>query len=260
MSTRTPKAPSRASKASSLRQILEPRVLLDAAAVATVVDESAALDDGNLDLLAQDEGLFQSEGDTGSERREVYFIDTNVPNYQDLIAEIPEGAEVFVLDPGASGLEMMRQALAGLGYQVDAVHLVSHGEAGAFRAGYDIFTSSNIHEYAERFADLGQYIATGGDFLIYGCDVAAGESGQAFLDELAGYLGADVAASDDATGPGGDLILELSSGAIEAESWQALSMLEQDLALELLHVGDNTAANGQLGRFMDGDGEWVVAG
>ncbi|MDX5327939.1 MAG: DUF4347 domain-containing protein, partial [Marinobacter sp.] len=255
MSTTKPTAPS-LSAGKGLRQILEQRVLLDAALVTTLADDGAA----EAEQADFDAALYEGEAGETSERREVYFIDTNVPGYQELITQVPEGAEVFILDPGSSGLEMMRQALEGLDYQVDAIHLISHGDAGAFRAGYDVFTSTNVHEYAERFADLGQYIATGGDFLIYGCDVAAGESGQAFLDELAGYLGADVAASDDATGPGGDLILELSSGAIQAESWQALSMLEQDLALELLHVGDNTAADGQLGRFMDGDGEWVVAG
>lgn len=254
MSTTKPTTPSRAA-GKSLRQILEPRVLLDAALVTTLAEDGGSAE-AEPDF---DPSLYESPEGAESTRREVYFIDTNVPGYQDLITQVPEGAEVFILDPGFSGLEMMRQALDGLGYQVDAIHLISHGDAGAFRAGYDVISADTAHYYQSQFSQLAAYIADGGDFLIYGCDVAAGEGGQAFLDALSGYLGADVAASDNATGPGGDIILEVSSGSIEASSWQALSLLSEDLALDLLHVGDNTSVN-QMGRFLDGDGEWVVAG
>ena len=59
-----------------------------------------------------------------------------------------------------------------------------------------------------------------GDLLIYGCDLAATERGEQFVDSLARLTGADVAASDDPTGHadlGGDWELEYRSGDIESD-------------------------------------------
>ena len=56
-----------------------------------------------------------------------------------------------------------------------------------------------------------------GDILLYGCDLASGVEGVALVDQLAGIVGADVAASDDLTGAtekGGDWDLEYSTGPI----------------------------------------------
>ena len=56
------------------------------------------------------------------------------------------------------------------------------------------------------------------DILIYGCDVAAGAKGQAFVASLAAATGADIAASTNTTGApshGGDWVLETVSGPIE---------------------------------------------
>ena len=69
------------------------------------------------------------------------------------------------------------------------------------------------------------------DRLLYGCDVAQGERGQAFIEQLAAATGADVAASNDPTGAaalGGDWVLESRAGetvqtlALTAEQWQDL--------------------------------------
>ncbi|MFB3076904.1 MAG: DUF4347 domain-containing protein, partial [Lysobacterales bacterium] len=57
--------------------------------------------------------------------------------------------------------------------------------------------------------------------LLYGCDVANGELGVDFIDNLASYTGADVAASTDSTGAagfGGNWVLEYNSGLIEAST------------------------------------------
>ena len=62
------------------------------------------------------------------------------------------------------------------------------------------------------------------DILIYGCDVAAGSTGRAFIDLLAQLTEADVAASTDTTGAsflGGDWTLEAQTGSIEAAAIDA---------------------------------------
>lgn len=92
-----------------------------------------------------------------------------------------------------------------------------------------------------------------GDILLYGCNVAQGEAGARFIEQLSAYTGAEVAASTDYTGAlalGGDWVLEASTGAIEAE---ALSVGAEGfdglLAAPLLTGG------GTLDTTFDGDGK-----
>jgi len=59
-----------------------------------------------------------------------------------------------------------------------------------------------------------------------GCDVGAGLQGRQFVNQLAVLTGADVAASDDKTGTsalGGDWVLEVNRGPIEANSFSSIS-------------------------------------
>jgi methionine-rich copper-binding protein CopC len=69
---------------------------------------------------------------------------------------------------------------------------------------------------------IGDSLTETGDMLLYGCNVAQGEAGLAFINTLAQFTGADVAASDDATGYGGDIELEIRSCTIEAISLSSI--------------------------------------
>jgi hypothetical protein len=61
-------------------------------------------------------------------------------------------------------------------------------------------TAGNIEQYQSQLQAWGMSLSDSGDILIYGCDVAAGPKGQAFIDTVARLTGADVAASMDKTG------------------------------------------------------------
>ena len=64
-------------------------------------------------------------------------------------------------------------------------------------------------------------LAPDADLLVYGCNVAGGQWGFEFIQDLADITGADVAASVDLTGAsalGGDWMLESSTGTIEAHT------------------------------------------
>ena len=68
--------------------------------------------------------------------------------------------------------------------------------------------------------DLLLSIGSDGDILLYGCDVAGGAQGQAFLKQLAALTGADLAASDltGAAAFNGDADLEIHIGDVSANS------------------------------------------
>jgi hypothetical protein len=103
----------------------------------------------------------------------------------------------------------------------DAIHIISHGESADLMLGSNELTTAGL---ASRQADLktiGQSLRAGGDILLYGCSVAAGSSGATFINMLAQYSHADVAASIDATGAarlGGNWTLERSSGHIDVDA------------------------------------------
>ena len=105
----------------------------------------------------------------------------------------------------------------------DAIHILSHGAQGTLQLGRDTVTQSSLSDAGVQaeLATLGQALMADGDLLIYGCSVAAGEAGQAFVANLAAATGADVAASDDATGSvifKGDWNLEIQLGQISPRS------------------------------------------
>ena len=155
-----------------------------------------------------------------SVNREIVFVDAGVQNYQELIAGLPESAEVYVLSQEDDGVKQMLEILtANAGDQLySAIHLISHGSEARLSFGSEGLDSSNLDSYRSDLQQLGSYLDTEGDILLYGCNVAQEEAGKAFVDALAGITGADVAASDDATGMaflGGDQNLEYASGVIE---------------------------------------------
>ena len=207
---------------------LEPRYVFDAGAVATAAEaagaETNAAYDGPAEAAdaadAPQPGDVAVAGEAPGEgrAREIVFIDARLEGRDGLVAGVAAGAEVVLIEPGSNGVARITEVLAQRS-DLDAVHIVSHGEAGALRLGEAVLSNATLPAYAGDLAAWGRALADGADLLIYGCDVAAGPAGEAFVREIAGLTGADVAASDDATGAariGGDWVLEARTGGIEA--------------------------------------------
>ena len=158
---------------------------------------------------------------------EVVFVDPRVADYQKLLDQALQGrglaeaakVEVVVLDLASDGVDQIANWLGQYQNQpLRAVHILSHGEAGELQLGTAVLDAGNVDAYAERLTSWSRGLAADADLLIYGCNVAAGDFGGAFVDRLASLTGADVAASDDRTGTaalGGDWTLEKSTGLLE---------------------------------------------
>ncbi len=127
----------------------------------------------------------------------LYIIDSQVPDFQVLRASLPEDAEVIVLDVFDDGVEQIVRALDGR-TGVDALHIISHGSSGMLRLGSTLVDAAYLAQNPQPWDRIGRSLTETGDILLYGCNVAAGEGGRAFVDQLARVTGADVAASDDA--------------------------------------------------------------
>ncbi|MDD2882649.1 MAG: cadherin-like domain-containing protein [Rhodoferax sp.] len=148
----------------------------------------------------------------------VYFVNSDLADLATMLAGVPQGAEVVLLDPTQDGLSQMLTALDGRS-GLDAIHLIGHGASGLIDLGSTSVTTQTLTERAADIATLGRALTATGDILLYGCNVGEGVQGAAFIQQLATLSGADVAASTNLTGAankGGDWVLEAQTGAIEA--------------------------------------------
>ncbi|WP_079435627.1 DUF4347 domain-containing protein [Zoogloea sp. LCSB751] len=150
--------------------------------------------------------------------REVVIVDASVSDWKTLTAGINPNIPVILLPSGGNGLESIADALSSYG-TLDAVHLVSHGGTGRLSLGDLQLTSNNLAAQSDALSAIASHLTPDSDLLLYGCSVAAGDNGHAFVDALSSALnGADITASTDRTGPlslGGDWDLEYAVGNIE---------------------------------------------
>ncbi|WP_157422161.1 DUF4347 domain-containing protein, partial [Acidovorax sp. Root219] len=172
--------------------------------------------------------------------REVIAIDAGIADWETLVASLDPAMPIILLPAGGNGLEALALALADYG-TLDALHLVTHGSEGQLHLGELRLNTANLGEQAPALAQIASHLAPGADLLLYGCSVAQGEGGQAFVNSLSSALhGADVAASTDRTGAlalDGDWDLEYWAGQIETMlPFDAQDIVEYRAAF----VGDDT--------------------
>ncbi|OQX63579.1 MAG: hypothetical protein B5M56_02295 [Desulfococcus sp. 4484_241] len=125
--------------------------------------------------------------------------------------------DIYILDGERDGIDQVSEILSNYS-NLDAVHVFSHGDDGSIRLGDNLLTVDELAERNEDLAGWGVSLDAEGDLLLYGCNVAEGDTGATFVKSLASLTGADVAASVDQTGAadlGGDWDLEAHVGSIE---------------------------------------------
>lgn len=200
-------------RASPLILALEPRMLLDGAAVATtarVVDDTQteldALAASPLDPVpvappppespspqesvdsasapAQDREAEPAFALSDDPRDQVVVVDASVPFADQLLTDIPAEWTVVRLHAGEDGLTQLARALQGRD-QLQAIHLFSHGGEGRIELGSTSLTQANLQAHAGLLAAIGERLSATGDLMIYGCNVAEGFMGQQFVNDIA---------------------------------------------------------------------------
>jgi hypothetical protein len=150
-------------------------------------------------------------------QKEIAFIDSAVKDSQILADAVRAGVAVVMLNPQGDELAQIAKELRGRN-SLDAVHIISHGSAGALQLGALTLTAQNLDGRADDFTTIGHALKKGGDILLYGCNVATGSKGTAFVSALARATQANIAASIDLTGAaklGGNWKLEATTGKID---------------------------------------------
>ncbi|EGT3627231.1 DUF4347 domain-containing protein, partial [Morganella morganii] len=157
------------------------------------------------------------------------FVDSRVPDADQLLMNIAKGTEVIYLNPEEDGLQQIARALVQQ-RDIQSIQIISHGDAGQLQLGNGFISSKNLNTYANELQTIKQSLRAGGDILLFGCDVGAGAVGQSFVNQLALATGADVAASINKTGNvkrGGDWELEIATGAIKSTPVMSLAAMNE---------------------------------
>jgi len=151
------------------------------------------------------------------------FVDTRVEAYTELVSQIRQTNpqlefHIYLVDADRNGITQISDALMQH-TEVDAVHIISHGNANGLQLGNSWLNGGNISGYAEQLGRWSESLSADADLLFYGCDLAADSEGRSLIDSIGNLTGTDVAASIDLTGhesKGGDWELEYRIGSIEA--------------------------------------------
>ena len=145
---------------------------------------------------------------------QLVFIDSTVEDIETLADNISGATEVVVLNSEQDELLQISEHLSNY-EDLDAIHIVSHGEPGQLSFGNTDLDSDTLPEYKEVLENWRLSFDPQADLLLYGCDVASEEDGLHFTEELSQVTGADVAASIDDTGIDGNWELEATVGEVE---------------------------------------------
>ena len=217
-------------------QSLEPRILLDAAGLVTVdniFDQNlenrpslpAALpDDPDFSSLVPTTPSSTPDNDWRLsdaiaqglvvDARALVVVDSSIENYEALIADLDPATEILLLDTDEDGLQQIADYVEGRD-DISAIHILAHGDDAEMRLGTTEINAANVGDFEEILGRIGESLTSSGDILIYGCNVAEGETGIEFVSRIAEYTDADVAASTDLTGHeslDGDWDLEFKIG------------------------------------------------
>ncbi|WP_198064192.1 DUF4347 domain-containing protein [Neptunomonas qingdaonensis] len=208
---------------------------------------------------------FISTPDNEHSRTELIIIDAAVDNQQQLLQQIiPADSQInyqiHYVDHNSGGINQISELLKQYS-QIEAVHILSHGNSDGVQLGSSWIDAGTLNQQAEQITQWSSALTEDADILIYGCDVTSSEAGIDFVQTLQRLSGADVAASDDKTGAtalGGDWDLEYQSGVIEAQlafSVEAQQVWQGTLATFVVDTTNDTVdANLGDGFALDGSG------
>ncbi|MGB4864974.1 MAG: DUF4347 domain-containing protein, partial [Hyphomicrobium sp.] len=277
---------------------LEPRIAFDGAAVATAVvvaDKTAPSGDTNTTDTTQSSDAASSDttttdartvdnaeaaptdaptddtsllldaaaamSETALSQTSVAFIDQNVDDIATIVANIDPSVEIVLLDGSKSGIDQISSYLSGR-TDVGSIHIFSHGEAGRIYLGTDTLSLNSLSQFSEQLQAIGDSLTADGDILIYGCNVAEGEGGAELVRALANVTGADIAASDDATGAsglGGDWTLEVSAGHMDVSSIAVVNWEHLMAPITVTAMDGTTVTSNTLADTISGSGITVVS-
>ncbi|MEZ2239844.1 DUF4347 domain-containing protein, partial [Microcoleus sp.] len=148
----------------------------------------------------------------------IAFIDSALDDRQTLHNGIAPETEVISLNGLRNGVEQITQALASRS-GITSIHIISHGSPGSLQLGAIKLSLTNLKTYAEQLQRWSTALVENAEILLYGCEVAAGEAGANFVQQISLLTKAKIAASSTPVGSaakGGNWELDYTTGAVSS--------------------------------------------
>jgi VCBS repeat-containing protein len=212
---------------------LEQRIMLDGAGASTFLDlidernqQQIKINSSNKDIYKEGENSNKDIPFTNitrdkirNDKKNIVFIDSAVEDYETITSSFKENTEFYLINANEDGFKRISEILNDR-ENIDALHLIGHGSSGQILFGNAFLNNDTIDNYQSTLTSIGQSLTTSGDILFYGCNVASTEQGEILIKKISEITKADIAASDDITGKGGDWELEKKNGIIETKNVQ----------------------------------------
>jgi len=96
---------------------------------------------------------------------------------------------------------------------IASISILSHGKEGLFQLGNEHVTTVNVLKNASLWKKLAGALNKNARIFIYGCNVGRGINGKKLVETLSSILHANIFASANLTGSGGDWELEVASNS-----------------------------------------------
>ena len=159
----------------------------------------------------------------------VVLIDTQLTNYSLLARAAAPGSKIFLYDGATESanevLGEVQNWATSTHSQIQNLSIMSHGVGGAFELGDQWISATALPQTAAAWQQLSTVLTAGADIDLFGCNVSqSGSTGQTLLNQLASLTGAQVFASNNPTGQGGDWKLEAASTNGQAQLASGLAI------------------------------------
>ncbi|NJR25899.1 MAG: DUF4347 domain-containing protein, partial [Richelia sp. CSU_2_1] len=148
----------------------------------------------------------------------IAFIDSALPDFSTLCNGIEKGTEVITLDAAGDGVAQIAKAL-GNRSNIQSIHIISHGSPASLQLGAIDLNLTNLKKYGKQLQQWARSLAENAEILLYGCEVAAGDAGAEFVQQISQLTRAKIAASSGPIGSatlGGNWLLDCTTGVIVA--------------------------------------------
>ncbi|WP_236503623.1 Ig-like domain-containing protein [Tychonema sp. BBK16] len=149
----------------------------------------------------------------------IVFLDSALPDIQNLCNGIAAGIEVIIVDRARDGVAQITEVL-GSRSNIKSIHIISHGRSASLQLGAIDLNLTNLKKYGNQLQRWSAALAESSEILLYGCEVAAGDAGANFVRQISLLTKAKIAASRSPVGSaakGGDWLLDYTIGSVESE-------------------------------------------
>ncbi|MEL6382659.1 MAG: DUF4347 domain-containing protein [Cyanobacteria bacterium J06626_18] len=148
--------------------------------------------------------------------REIAIFDPRIDAIDLLVAGLRPAIKAIVLQEDRPGLQQIDEILKR-NSGIRAIHVIAHGQAGRLQLGSTWVDEDTLEQHRPMLNRWREFLSDEADLLLYGCQVAAGDIGQAFIAAWQQHTGARIAASRHRVGNqalGGTWELDVQMGTI----------------------------------------------